>query len=85
MFLLNEDGKPQKKAEQLVECEPGEATPVELRLAAPGEGSHQGLIKIAGGDNLPAPNDVAPSELGLIIETSLSNEVFDLAEINIVA
>jgi len=46
------EGKPQKRAEQPVALQPGEARPLEFHLGSLEQGTHQGLIRILGQDGL---------------------------------
>ncbi len=54
LYLLDDDGKPQKRSEQSVEAAPGELRPVEFRIGGLEPGTHQGFLRIVGEDGLAA-------------------------------
>lgn len=56
LFLLESDGKPQKRNEQSCEAAPGELRPVTFRLGGLDIGTHQGFLRIVGQDGLAADN-----------------------------
>ncbi|MDH3718766.1 MAG: BatA domain-containing protein, partial [Planctomycetota bacterium] len=52
LFLEGEDGKPQKKGQQTVDCRAGEMQSVEFKAALGQLGPHQGYVRFARSDNL---------------------------------
>ncbi|NLF08772.1 MAG: hypothetical protein GX594_12455 [Pirellulaceae bacterium] len=54
LFILDDEGEPQKRSEQNVEAVPGEIRPVEFRLGGFEPGMHQGFLRLLGEDGLPA-------------------------------
>ncbi len=54
LYLIDADGKPQKRSAETVQVAPGEAQQVEFSLAALGLGVHQGFMRIVGQDALAA-------------------------------
>lgn len=54
LFILDEEGKPQKRSERNVEAVPGEIRPVEFRIGGLEPGTHQGFLRLIGEDGLAA-------------------------------
>lgn len=54
LFFLDAAQKPVKRNEQIVKLVPGEPAQVRLRVGALEQGTHQGFVRIAGQDGLPA-------------------------------
>ena len=56
LYIVDRDGKPQKRAEQNLGWLDGQSLPAEFELRGLGLGTHQGLLKILGDDALDADN-----------------------------
>ena len=54
LFILDDEGRPQKRSEQNVEAAPGEIRPIEFRIGGLEPGTHQGSLRLVGSDGLPA-------------------------------
>jgi hypothetical protein len=54
LFLSAAAGEAQKRGQQVVSPGPGAAAPLEFSIAGLDLGTHQGFVRIAGGDALPA-------------------------------
>jgi hypothetical protein len=54
LYLIDADGKPQKRSAETVAVAPGEAQQIEFSLATLGLGVHQGFLQIVGQDALAA-------------------------------
>ncbi|MGA2060185.1 MAG: BatA domain-containing protein [Thermoguttaceae bacterium] len=54
LYLIDDDGKPQKRSAESVTVVPGEAQQIEFSLASLGLGAHQGYLQIVGQDALAA-------------------------------
>ncbi|MGA2797486.1 MAG: BatA domain-containing protein [Thermoguttaceae bacterium] len=54
LYVIDADGKPQKRSVESVTVAPGEAQQIEFSLASLGLGAHQGYLQIVGQDALAA-------------------------------
>ena len=54
LYLLDPDGKPQKRGEQSVAAVVGEVRPVAFRVGGLEPGTHQGVLRLVGEDGLAA-------------------------------
>jgi hypothetical protein len=52
LYLLDENGAPQKRGQQTIDAQPGAAQPVEFTVGGLEAGAHQGYLQIAGQDAL---------------------------------
>lgn len=57
LYLVDEQGQPQKRDQQEVQLTSGESVPLEFPLTGLVEGTHQGFVRLVGEDNL-AVDDV---------------------------
>lgn len=53
-YVVNAEGKPEKRSQQIVATKPGETSAVDFVLGGLDIGTHQGFLRLVGGDALPA-------------------------------